>query len=983
MSDPPPAPMPYTIAGGLKVFFPFEPYETQKQYMTKVIESIKGKHNALLESPTGTGKTLSLLCASLAWQQSQGGKNQKMIYYTSRTHMQLSQAAKEMKKTAYARVPAVVIGSRAQMCINDDVKQQPAHLINRSCQNAIARNACAYHANYEQKLETIDQNQVHDIEDMHQFARSHQCCPYYASRKLAETKASIVFMPYNYLLDISLRKSSLLRLENSVVIFDEAHNIESSLTEAASGSIRESCLKTIQKSCFELPTRVSQALHREKHGLTRTGYEPKEQTSDDSGKKEKEAKPNRIEELAEKLTNDRIQQVNACAQMLEERIKLLKMDQVYNTDLIYKTFEEARIEYSTASQITDTLDSMIAFWSIAGVMNVNEVSKSVVALGNLNHMILLLFPEGCSLQKQQNHKKTLKDAYSTFLEGFRKDNVLKDGPIYDWELNLWCLHPKLGLDRIFEETCINGPRSLIITSGTLSPLNAIVKSLGREFRYTESFSHVIDEKQLKIVTIFKSPKGNELHNTFKNIVPKHIEQLGSTILPLLAPLPFGTLVFFPSYGMMNLVMKHWISNRNWLALSKMCAVFKETTDKESFESNLAAYKRKIGPPNDLTGGKAVFFGVCRGKLSEGINLEGNHCRTVVVIGVPYPNPYDPKVVAMTKFNNDRGNPEWINEQMRRALNQTLGRAIRSKDDYGMLMLVDSRYTAKAFRTAVSNWARPYFPKEGSNPLEVDALIETFFATHGVVVERRNLYDFTTTSGNSAFELDASRPNPRAIFQNEPSKQANQSSQGSQKPTGTTNKGTAKTVFRPTNTITVEDRLNQMRRDYTVDRTTFERVTQAREARAAESAARTNEIPQKRATTADIVAAIFSSEPPSQLNSQGSSTDWLQEPPKSKRPRTSDPVFTNSQAFPQAETQASDYSILERDPDRPSKYKCYICSQEAVRPRATNCKCARVGCEDCIRVLHNKECPKCLVLLKKQKFKPRLFHSAFSKKERMN
>ena len=55
------------VLNGCDVYFPFKPYGCQQQFMAKVIEALQNDQNALLESPTGTGKTLSLLCSTFAW----------------------------------------------------------------------------------------------------------------------------------------------------------------------------------------------------------------------------------------------------------------------------------------------------------------------------------------------------------------------------------------------------------------------------------------------------------------------------------------------------------------------------------------------------------------------------------------------------------------------------------------------------------------------------------------------------------------------------------------------------------------------------------------------------------------------------------------------------------------------------------------------------------------------------------------------------
>lgn len=272
--------MPESIIAGIPVHFPFEPYEVQRAYMEKVIICLRDGTNGVLESPTGTGKTLSLLCSSLAWirtRQSETQLNlQKMqaeqqkhaangttsaiaselanamgkannwgvpkVIYASRTHSQLNQAMRELKRTAYANMRAVVLGSRDQMCIHPDVmrEQGNSNKVNM-CKLKVHARTCSFQLRVESKKDHPDFRgpSIMDIEDLVKVGQKLKMCPYYASKELVNS-ADITFMPYNYLLDPKARKANKIELNNTIVILDEAHNIEKICEESASVQIRSS-----------------------------------------------------------------------------------------------------------------------------------------------------------------------------------------------------------------------------------------------------------------------------------------------------------------------------------------------------------------------------------------------------------------------------------------------------------------------------------------------------------------------------------------------------------------------------------------------------------------------------------------------------------------------------------------------------------------------------------------------------------------------
>lgn len=183
-------------------------------------------------------------------QKQKGGKGWKgeapiRIVYSSRTHSQLNQACNELKNSYYKFCSSITIGSRDQLCINPEVKSLETNSAkNQTCRYKVKNNQCKFHHNYERKVSELgfDGSKVYDIEDLIKFGNEHKACPYYMAKAKSDFNTSLIFMPYNYVLDPSIRRTLKLNLENTVIIFDEGHNIERVCEDSMSTELKSEWL---------------------------------------------------------------------------------------------------------------------------------------------------------------------------------------------------------------------------------------------------------------------------------------------------------------------------------------------------------------------------------------------------------------------------------------------------------------------------------------------------------------------------------------------------------------------------------------------------------------------------------------------------------------------------------------------------------------------------------------------------------------------
>lgn len=297
------------------------------------------------------------------------------------------------------------------------------------------------------------------------------------------------------------------------------------------------------------------------------------------------------------------------------------------------------------------------------------------------------FPPNIQIKEEDSEKKiTNEDEVKRKEEELNKDSF-KFIFSYDREKTFFqviCLDASYGLKLYLTIK----PYSTILTSGTLS-IDLIEKLLNIKFFEKLNNDHVINKNQFRINIINGYNLYNKIGNySFKYLKRDDIDQitsLGNEIFNLVKSVKKGgVLVFFQSKEYLLKCYKIWLENE----IIKKCKSIKDVVFDLSFyrQNSEEIIKKKKN-------NKLLFFTVYRGRNSEGINFQDDEARMVICIGMPYPKLTDIKVILKKDYLDERHKKEnknfngwkWYKEEAINAVNQSLGRLIRHKNDYGIMI----------------------------------------------------------------------------------------------------------------------------------------------------------------------------------------------------------------------------------------------------------------------------------------------------------
>ncbi|KAL2869351.1 TFIIH/NER complex ATP-dependent 5'-3' DNA helicase subunit RAD3 [Aspergillus lucknowensis] len=706
----------------LPVLFPYPRiYPEQYAYMCDLKKTLDAGGHCVLEMPSGTGKTVTLLSLIVAYQQHKP-EHRKLIY-CSRTMSEIEKALAELRELMKYRSQelgytedfrALGLTSRKNLCLHPSVKREKSGtVVDARCRSLTAGfvkekkergedvELCVYHEN----LDLLEPHNlvppgVFTLDGLLNYGEQHKQCPYFSARRMMPY-CNVIIYSYHYLLDPKIaERVSKEFSKDCIVVFDEAHNIDNVCIESLSIDISEDSLRKATRGANNLERKIQEV-----------------KSSD-----------------AEKLNNEYMKLVEGLreAEQAREEDQFIS-NPVLPDDLLkeavpgnirraehFVAFLKRFIEYlKTRMKVTHTIsETPLSFLSHVKELTYIERKPLRFCAERLTSLVRTLELINIEDYQPLQEVATFATLVSTYdkgflliLEPFESEAATVPNPI----LHFTCLDAAIAIKPVFDRFS-----SVVITSGTLSPLEMYPKMLSFPTVMQESYSMTLARRSFLPMIVTRGSDQAQISSSFQiRNDPGVVRNYGNIVLEFSRITPDGIVVFFPSYLYMESIISMWQGMGILDSIWNYKLILVETPDAQESSLALETYRTAC-----CNGRGAILFCVARGKVSEGIDFDHHYGRAVLCIGVPFQYTESRILKARLEFLREnyriRENDFLSFDAMRHAA-QCLGRVLRGKDDYGVMVLADRRFQKK--RNQLPKWISQALLESETN-LSTDMAVAT-------------------------------------------------------------------------------------------------------------------------------------------------------------------------------------------------------------------------------------------------------------------
>ena len=250
---------------------------------------------------------------------------------------------------------------------------------------------------------------------------------------------------------------------------------------------------------------------------------------------------------------------------------------------------------------------------------------------------------------------------------------------------------------------LNSAHSAILMSGTLLPLEMHADVLGVRKAVLKEYKSPFPKENRLNLFVDKTTTKYTSRNTAQ------YTEIGRIVSEIVKEVPGNTIVFFPSFELMETIAPHIGTGRKVLKQGREMA----SQEREKLIHNFKVLGQSFG---------GVLLAVSGGSIAEGVDFPGDGLSCAIIVGIPFAKVsiYSD---ALIKYYQQKFGKGWEYAYNAPAIGkavQAAGRVIRTETDRGVCVFLDERFSSKQYER--------YYPKDfgAVKTKEPEKLVKEFF-----------------------------------------------------------------------------------------------------------------------------------------------------------------------------------------------------------------------------------------------------------------